>query len=244
MPRDLTMRELGKLSRVGQHRVSRNLYLQVTPTGSRSWLFRYMRRGRARWLGLGPMRPGDRSPRRARRRWRSASCCSTARTRSSTGAPAAAGDAGRGTDAHLRRLRRALHRRPCGRLEERQAPGAMDQHARDLRQPGDRPAAGRGDRHRPGHAGARADLDAPSPRPPAGCAAGSRASWTGRPRAATARATTRPAGAGTCNGCCRRGRRSPRSSTTRPCPMPSCRPSWRSCGSRPASAPGRSSSRS
>jgi integrase len=54
MPRDLTTRELPGLTRIGQHRVSRNLYLQVTPTGTRSWLFRYMLAGKARWLGLGP----------------------------------------------------------------------------------------------------------------------------------------------------------------------------------------------
>jgi integrase len=55
MPRDLTSRELPGLTRIGQHRVSRNLYLQVTPTDTRSWLFRYMRTGKARWLGLGPV---------------------------------------------------------------------------------------------------------------------------------------------------------------------------------------------
>jgi hypothetical protein len=30
------------------------LYLRVTPTGTRSWLFRYKRLGRAHWVGLGP----------------------------------------------------------------------------------------------------------------------------------------------------------------------------------------------
>jgi hypothetical protein len=44
MARDLTVREVHGLSRLGQHRVSRNLYVQVTPTGTKSWLFRYMNR--------------------------------------------------------------------------------------------------------------------------------------------------------------------------------------------------------
>jgi integrase len=55
MKRDLTTRELAALSRRGQHRVSRSLYLQITPTGTRSWLFRYRRHGRPYWVGLGPI---------------------------------------------------------------------------------------------------------------------------------------------------------------------------------------------
>ena len=53
--RDLTVREVAGLFRVGQHRVSRNLYVQVTPTGTKSWLFRYMWQGAPRWIGLGPI---------------------------------------------------------------------------------------------------------------------------------------------------------------------------------------------
>jgi integrase len=55
MPRDLTTRELAGLTRIGQHRVSPSLYLQITPSGTRSWLFRYQRNGKPRWLGLGPV---------------------------------------------------------------------------------------------------------------------------------------------------------------------------------------------
>jgi integrase len=32
-----------------------NLYLQITPAGSRSWVFIYMRNGRTRYMGLGPL---------------------------------------------------------------------------------------------------------------------------------------------------------------------------------------------
>jgi integrase len=53
MARDLTVREVARLSHVGQRRVSKNLYLQVTPTGTKSWLFRYTRGGVHHWLGLG-----------------------------------------------------------------------------------------------------------------------------------------------------------------------------------------------
>jgi integrase len=53
MARDLTVREVAGLSHVGQRRVSKNLYLQVTPTGTKSWLFRYTRGGVHHWVGLG-----------------------------------------------------------------------------------------------------------------------------------------------------------------------------------------------
>lgn len=57
--KDLTAREVATLTRLGKHRVSRNLYLQVqtNTTGqdvTRAWLFRYMRDGKNRYMGLGP----------------------------------------------------------------------------------------------------------------------------------------------------------------------------------------------
>lgn len=39
----------------GVHADGLNLYLQVSRSGSRSWLFRYMRNGRAHEMGLGPL---------------------------------------------------------------------------------------------------------------------------------------------------------------------------------------------
>jgi integrase len=51
--KDRTAREVASLRDPGKHRVSRNLYLQVTDTGARSWLFRYMRHGVPHWHGLG-----------------------------------------------------------------------------------------------------------------------------------------------------------------------------------------------
>lgn len=32
-----------------------NLYLQVTPSGTKSWLFRYMKDGKAKSIGFGPV---------------------------------------------------------------------------------------------------------------------------------------------------------------------------------------------
>ena len=41
-------------TKVGVHADGRGLYLQVSPTGTKSWLYRFMRSGRERWMGLGP----------------------------------------------------------------------------------------------------------------------------------------------------------------------------------------------
>jgi integrase len=48
---DLTVRRSKK---PGFYPDGRQLYLQVSPTGSKSWLFRFARQGRERWMGLGP----------------------------------------------------------------------------------------------------------------------------------------------------------------------------------------------
>jgi integrase len=51
--KDLTFKAVAALRLPGKHRASRSLYIQVTESGARSWLFRYMRHGVARWHGLG-----------------------------------------------------------------------------------------------------------------------------------------------------------------------------------------------
>jgi hypothetical protein len=51
--KDLTALQVKNQREPGKHRVSRNLYLQVTDSGARSWLFRYMRHGAPHWHGLG-----------------------------------------------------------------------------------------------------------------------------------------------------------------------------------------------
>ena len=44
-----------KASKPGLYSDGGNLYLQITKTGVKSWLFRYMRNGKARGMGLGPV---------------------------------------------------------------------------------------------------------------------------------------------------------------------------------------------
>jgi integrase len=48
---DLTVRQKSKS---GAYADGRGLYLQVSPSETKSWLFRYMLSGRERWMGLGP----------------------------------------------------------------------------------------------------------------------------------------------------------------------------------------------
>ncbi len=44
---------VSKQTKQGRFADGNGLYLQVTPTGNKSWLFRYMREGKAREMGLG-----------------------------------------------------------------------------------------------------------------------------------------------------------------------------------------------
>jgi hypothetical protein len=50
----LSQTRADKIKAPGRYGDGRGLYLQVTPTGSRSWLLRYELRGRERAMGLGP----------------------------------------------------------------------------------------------------------------------------------------------------------------------------------------------
>jgi integrase len=66
----LTVKQVAKLVMPGRYGDGRGLYLQVTPTGVRSWVLRYERNGRERMMGLGPV--GDFTLDEARERARKA----------------------------------------------------------------------------------------------------------------------------------------------------------------------------
>ena len=51
----LTALAVQKLKEAGRYNDGGGLYLQVGPTGSKSWLFRYTRRGKTREMGLGAL---------------------------------------------------------------------------------------------------------------------------------------------------------------------------------------------
>ena len=54
-PNRLTAKRIAKLNKPGRYPDGYGLLLQITPRGSRSWLLRFERGGRERWLGLGPL---------------------------------------------------------------------------------------------------------------------------------------------------------------------------------------------
>jgi hypothetical protein len=69
----LTAIRLHNLKKPGLHADGAGLYLKVLPSGSKSWVFRFMRGGKARYLGLGlrprlPSRPAGQFVRVASRR--------------------------------------------------------------------------------------------------------------------------------------------------------------------------------
>ena len=50
----LNARRVETLKAPGRYGDGQGLYLQITKPGTKSWLFRYERNGRERWMGLGP----------------------------------------------------------------------------------------------------------------------------------------------------------------------------------------------
>lgn len=56
MAQTLSAAQVKDLNTVGKHRVDHNLYLQVTPRGTKSWLYRFHINGRTRVMGLGSTR--------------------------------------------------------------------------------------------------------------------------------------------------------------------------------------------
>ena len=51
----LTEKRIAKLTEPGRYGDGHGLYLQVLSRTNRSWLLRYQRDGRERWMGLGPL---------------------------------------------------------------------------------------------------------------------------------------------------------------------------------------------
>jgi hypothetical protein len=51
----LTEKRIARLTEPGRYGDGHGLYLQVITRSNRSWLLRYERNGRERWMGLGPL---------------------------------------------------------------------------------------------------------------------------------------------------------------------------------------------
>jgi hypothetical protein len=136
--RPLTVKEVAAINKPGTWRVSRNLYVQVSDTGTKAWLLRYMLNGRAHGMGLGSLELVT----LAEARDKALLCrkllldgidpleeqAHEADTRAAHGR----------RPSHLPRLCRALYRGARPRLAQQQAPPAVAQHAQDLCVPSDR----------------------------------------------------------------------------------------------------------
>jgi integrase len=70
----LTARAVAALSAPGRYRVDDGLYLQVSKTGTKAWLFRFMLAGKAREMGLGPAGEPPKAVSLALARERTAEC--------------------------------------------------------------------------------------------------------------------------------------------------------------------------
>ena len=51
----LSAKGVANLKKPGRYGDGHGLCLQITPSGVKSWLLRYERNGRERWMGLGPL---------------------------------------------------------------------------------------------------------------------------------------------------------------------------------------------
>jgi hypothetical protein len=123
------------------------LYLQVSKTLSKSWIFLYRRDGKSREMGLGSER--DVSLAQAVRRPRTrAGTSPMARTPSRHERATELGKAPKGRLDSLRRVREEVHRRAPGRLAQREACGAVAEQPRHLCRPGPRRPGRPGHRHR------------------------------------------------------------------------------------------------
>jgi integrase len=67
--RNLTVLEVANQKRPGRYSDGGGLYLNVSATGSKSWLFRYKRDGKGHWMGLGSIETYSLQEARERARW-------------------------------------------------------------------------------------------------------------------------------------------------------------------------------
>ena len=55
MHKPLTAVAVSKMSKPGRYAAGDGVYLQVSQAGTKAWVFRYQRQGKARHMGLGPV---------------------------------------------------------------------------------------------------------------------------------------------------------------------------------------------
>ncbi len=131
----LTVRGVAAESRPGMHSDGGGFYLQVARGGSKSWIYRFMLHGRSRDMGLGGidvvlLAEAREKALEARKMLKAG----TGPYREQEG-PAGAAGGGCGDRKDIPILRGELHRQPRSGVEKCKAPGAVAQHAYDLRLP-------------------------------------------------------------------------------------------------------------
>ena len=232
----LTALKVDKAKEPGMYADGGGLYLRVTPEGARNWMLRYMLDRRPRWMGLGPLALYGLQEARAKaldaRRKRhegidpiEARRAERARQRLDAAKAITFGE-----------VAAALHRRAPRRMAQRQARGAVGNHAQDTCG-ADHVAASAGGGHCACRQSAGTDLDdaagnglplARADRERFGLCQGAGVSRR-RKSGALAR-PSRQVASGALQGARRRN-------ITPPCPTPSCRPSWWPCARKRAFQP-------
>ena len=196
------------------------LYLRITPSGGKSWVFRFQLDGKRRDMGLGPYPDislaAAREKARECRRLRLEGVDPIENRRAKRGAQRLA-------DAKAMTFRQCAEAYIAAHRAGWRNPKHAAQWPSTLRATSIRylAIAGAGGRRRARYEGARADLDHESPRPPAGCAAASKRSRlgdgarlsAGRKPGAVARPSRKPVAAAVEGRCA--------SNTTRHCLMAS-----------------------
>ena len=169
----LTAIKVANLKAKGLYPDGAGLYLRITSSGTKSWLFRFSRDGATRDMGLGlsPPCPSPEPESWPLRRAASGSKAPTLSRRAGQGGPRRGL---RGPRHDLQELCRATDRLAGGGLAQHQAPSPMAEHTLHLRLSRSRRPAGRSHRYNFGHEGARTVLDReatngePGPRPDRG----------------------------------------------------------------------------
>ena len=126
--RPLTVKEVAAIRRPGLYRVSRNLYVQVTDTGTKSWLFRYMNAGTSHGMGLGSLELVTLAEARDKALLCRKLLLDGVDPLAERRAKRVQSAAGRGEQDHLSHLCRALHRGARARLAQHQAPPTVAEH--------------------------------------------------------------------------------------------------------------------
>jgi len=225
----LSARAVQTLHKPGMHLDGRGLYLRIGPGGSKSWVYRFALAGKTRDMGLGPypeislaeareqaaaqrkLRLDGTDPIAVRQAGRQQAKLNSAKLmtfRACAEAYIAAHRAGWKNPKHAAQWPATLsaYAYPVfGDLQVQVVDVGLVMKAVEPIWTTKRETASR-------------------------CAAGSKASWIGRRRVATARATTRPVGEVTSKICYPRRPRFGGSSTMQLCPIPSYRVSWPNSG--------------